>query len=226
MHVDEVCAELERLGTEQIRKTYRRHGVAGPQYGVSYAHLDALAKRLKTDQPLAEALWTTGNHDARVLATRVADAASITAPVLTAWAADLDSYVLTDALAGLVARTPHARSLADAWLDHDGEWVSRTGWLVVANLALHDAALPDAYSIARLATIEQVIHTRPNWVRAAMNSALIAIGVRNADLEAQALAAAARIGRVKVDHGQTACKTPDAAAYIAKTWARRRPRAS
>jgi hypothetical protein len=28
------------------------------------------------------------------------------------------------------------------------------------------------------------------------------------------LAAAARIGPVEVDHGETGCKTPDAAAYI------------
>jgi hypothetical protein len=32
------------------------------------------------------------------------------------------------------------------------------------------------------------------------------------------MAAAKRIGTVDVDHGDTACKTPDAAATIDKTW--------
>ncbi len=50
-----------------------------------------------------------------------------------------------------------------------------------------------------------------------MNNALIAIGGRNDELERQALAVAARIGAVHVDHGETNCKTPDAAAYIART---------
>src|SRR5690606_35126803 len=47
----------------------------------------------------------------------------------------------------------------------------------------------------------------------------ISIGGRNAALRKAALAAAKRIGPVEVDHGDTACKTPDAAAYLDKTWA-------
>ena len=57
--------ELERHGSEQTRKTYRRHGVLGDQYGVSYAHLKSMKKAIKTDQALAESLWASGNHDAR-----------------------------------------------------------------------------------------------------------------------------------------------------------------
>ena len=54
-----------------------------------------------------------------------------------------------------------------------------------------------------------------------MNNALIAIGGRNAKLKKLALAAAKKIGKVEVDHGDTSCKTPDAAAYINKMWARK-----
>lgn len=54
-----------------------------------------------------------------------------------------------------------------------------------------------------------------------MNSALIAIGIRNPKLERKALAAAKRIGKVEVDHGETSCKTPDAPTYIRKAVARR-----
>jgi len=53
-----------------------------------------------------------------------------------------------------------------------------------------------------------------------MNSALIAIGLRNARLERLAQAAAAAVGKVEVDHGETGCVTPDAAAYIRKARAR------
>jgi hypothetical protein len=49
-----------------------------------------------------------------------------------------------------------------------------------------------------------------------MNNALISIGIRNPKLRKQAIAAAKRIGKVDVDHGETSCKTPDAAPYIAK----------
>jgi hypothetical protein len=67
-----------------------------------------------------------------------------------------------------------------------------------------------------------VFDRRKNRVRDAMNSAVIAIGIRNPKLEKKALAAAKRIGQVEVDHGETSCKTPDATAYIHKTLERRR----
>jgi hypothetical protein len=48
---------------------------------------------------------------------------------------------------------------------------------------------------------------------------VIAIGCRSPALRKAALAAAKRIGKVDVDQGDTACKTPDAAGYIEKCWA-------
>ena len=52
--------------------------------------------------------------------------------------------------------------------------------------------------------------------------AVIAIGLRNANLEKRAIAAARRIGKVEVDHGDTSCKTPDAEPYILKASARKK----
>ena len=66
MHVDEVMRELEAAGSEQTRRIYARHGVTTPMFGVSYAVLRELQKRIRTDHGLALDLWATGNHDARV----------------------------------------------------------------------------------------------------------------------------------------------------------------
>ena len=55
-----------------------------------------------------------------------------------------------------------------------------------------------------------------------MNSALIGIGMRSPAFEKKAIAAAGRIGKVEVDHGETGCKTPAAAAYIRKAAAHQR----
>lgn len=81
--------------------------------------------------------------------------------------------------------------------------------------------LPDAYFEKYLGIIEQSIHQRKNRTREAMNNALIAIGIRNQALRQQALAVAANIGPVAVDHGDTACQTPDIVSYIQKTWQRK-----
>ena len=217
-----VLEELRALGTEQNRKVYRRHGVRGDLYGVGHGDLKKLHKRIKVDHELARQLWATGNHDARILAMLVADPARADSATLDAWAGDLRDYVVTDALSGSVARTPLARAKMEGWIESPDEWVGTAGWNLLGHLAGHDRALPDDYFLPYLARIERDIHAAKNRVRYAMNNALIAIGSRNAALEEQAVAAAGRIGTVVVDHGETGCKTPDAAASIKKTAARRK----
>ena len=70
---DEVMAALGAAGTEQTRKTYLRHGASEPLFGVKFGDLRPLAKKIGTDHALAEALWRSGNTDARLLACMVAD---------------------------------------------------------------------------------------------------------------------------------------------------------
>jgi len=217
MTYSEVMRALEEMGTAQNRKVYARRGVGANMFGVSYANLRKLERMINTDHALARRLWASGNHDARVLATMVADPAATDARTLEAWAGTLDSYVLADAFTGLVARTPHADKKVERWTKSKQEFVGQVGWSLIAHRALSDMEVGDAYLEDHVDRIEAEIHRSQNRVRHAMNQALIAIGVRNARLERKALAAAKRIGKVDVDHGETGCRTPDASAYIAKT---------
>jgi 3-methyladenine DNA glycosylase AlkD len=225
MSVTELLAELESLGSEQTRKTYRRHGVTGPQFGVSYADLGRLRKRIRKDQALAEGLWASGNHDARVLATMVADPAAMDEARLEAWARGLDSYVLAGALSEVAARSPAARALVEKWRRSSVEWIEQAGWDLLGHLA-NDGGGEDGYFVPFLERIEREIHGARNRVRYAMNGALIAIGSRGGELETRAMEAARRIGKVEVDHGETGCKTPDAAAYIPKAAEHKRRKAA
>ena len=208
--------ELEALGTAKNRQVYARHGVGGPAFGVSYADLGKLEKKIGTDHALALELWKSGNHDARVLATMVADPARLDRKTVEAWSRSLENYVLTDAVAGAVAASPCAAELARDWIETKSEWKSSAGW----NLIARGAAMPGRYSREELERflelIEARIHASPNRTRYMMNSALIAIGLAGPELQARALAAARRIGAVEVDHGETGCKTPDAASSILK----------
>ena len=222
MNLDEAMQALEQAGTAQNRKIFARHGVGERMFGVSYAFLKALAKKLKTDHALAEQLWANGNHDARILATMIADPQQASAAQLDQWAADLDSYVIVDAFAGFAAKTKHAVSKAKTWHRKKSEWLSAAGWTLIARLALDDRELPDEFFEDSLTVIEEGIQRAPNRVRHTMNGAVIAIGLRNEKLTKSALAAAQRIGKVEVDHGETSCQTPDAAAYIQRGLARRK----
>jgi len=226
MKYNDVMKELKRIGTAQNRKVYGRHGVSGKMFGVSYANLNKLKKQIKVDHVLAEKLWESGNHDARVLATMIADPDVVKSATLDAWVKDLDSYVITDAFSSMASRTPYVRKKMEKWTKSKKEWPGRTGWLLLAALSQTDADLPDEFFIAHLRTIESDIHMSKNRVRDAMNTAVINIGLRSSGLEKEAFAAAKRIGKVDVDHGETSCKTPDAIDYIKKTKEYRRKKAA
>ncbi len=217
MDVATALGELSAAGSEQTRKTYRRHGAPEPLFGVSFATLRALAKRIGADHALACGLWDTGNTDARCLAALIADPAQLTAATADAWAAATRYHTIIDLVAGVVARAPIALERMAQWVGADEDHVARCGWSVMAQLAQHDGAIADAAFTPYLAVIERRIHDAPNSTREGMNRALIAIGGRSDALAAPAIAAARRIGPVTVDHGDTACETPDAASYIAKT---------
>jgi 3-methyladenine DNA glycosylase AlkD len=216
MNKTEVMKQLEAMGSAQTRKTYMRHGLKGPMYGVSYANLGKLRRAIKIDHALAQRLWATNNLDARVLATMIADPAQMTAADLDDWLVSIEDHGMAGAFCELAYRAPAAVSVSKRWRRSRDEIKSICGWNVTGHLASHAETIDEDALEAALETIEAKIHSSPNFTRYAMNCALIAIGRRTPRLRRTALAAAKRIGPVEVDHGNTACKTPDAATAIRK----------
>lgn len=220
MTLAEAMRELEKAGSAQTRKTYTRHGAPEPMFGVSFATLKALTKRIDVDHELALALWDTGNFDAQNLAVKIVDPARMTSDDCDRWIRTSSWALMCGSYAAMLpAEGPHAAAKSVQWLNSRDERERIAGWTLLGQLAQRDATSPDAVFEKRLAEIERTIHAAPNFEREVMNRTVIAIGCRNAALRKAALAAAKRIGKVEVDHGDTACKTPDAAEYIEKTWA-------
>jgi hypothetical protein len=218
MTLAETMSALEKAGSEQTRKTYTRHGAVGPMFGVSFATLKALLKRIGVDHELALALWDTGNFDARNLAVKIADPARMSTSVLDAWAGVPTSLGCGSYVAYLAAEGPHARSRCDAWRSSPKEPKRCAGWSLVAAMAMLEEDSPDAWFGERLGELEKSIHAAPNEQRKTMLNALIAIGCRSVTLRKAATAAAKRIGKVEIDHGDTACKTPEPGPTLEKTW--------
>jgi 3-methyladenine DNA glycosylase AlkD len=219
MTLAETMRTLEKAGTEQARKTYARHGVTGPMFGVSFATLKDLTKKIGVDHELALALWDTGNFDARNLAVKIVDPAKMTPADLDRWAGEALPRMCGGYAAMVASETPYGTARLEAWLASKDEVLRGAGWTLLGQLAQRDEALPDAIFEKRLDQITRTIHTAPNNERYGMNNAVIAIGLRSAALRKAALAAARKIGKVEVDHGDTACETPDAREHIEKAWA-------
>jgi 3-methyladenine DNA glycosylase AlkD len=220
MSLAEVMRTLEKAGSEQTRKTYTRHGATGPMFGVSFATLGALQKRIRVDHELALKLWDTGNVDARNLAMKIADPGTIEPSDLDRWARENPMRMCGLYIACLAQESAHAAAKAKEWLAAPDDRLRAAGWTLIGVLASRDEHSPDETFAKHLAQIERSIHSMSNEVKYAMNSALIAIGGRSPGLRKAATAAAKRIGVVEVDHGDTACETPDAVPYIEKMWER------
>lgn len=216
----EVMLTLEKSGSDQTRKTYTRHGATGPMFGVSFGTLGALQKRIRVDHDLASKLWATGNVDARNLAMKIADPARMDPAELDRWARGNSMGMCGLYIASLAQESPHGAAKAKQWLASADDKLRAMGWTLISVLANRDEQTHDEVFAAHLAQIEKSIGSAANEVKYAMNNALIAIGGRSIALRKAATAAAKRIGKIEVDHGDTSCQTPDAATYIEKAWER------
>jgi 3-methyladenine DNA glycosylase AlkD len=212
----QVLKELAALGNENNLRTYARHGISAPGFGVPYADLYKLQKKLGVDQPLAVALWRTGNHDGRVLAGLICDPSMMKVSDLDAWAKTVDNMLMQHAVSDVALRSKFARARAEKWIESRSEWQAATGWHMIGHLGADPGAFSDKEAEALLARIESEISGERNRVKHSMNFALITMSTRSAGMCKLCVAAAKRIGKVKVDHGETSCKTPDAIPYIKK----------
>lgn len=223
MNAREILAALEALGKPQTAAIYRRHGSGDNVFGVLTSEIAKLHKTIKIDPVLAKELWATGNAEARVLALLIADPAKLTRSDADRLVRDGPAHFLGPYLIGLVARSPIAGATMRAWMKSPDERFRALGYALLG-LRLKDdpASVADAEGEKALATIEKEIRRSPNRARYAMNGALIALAVFKPALHANAVAAAKRIGKVEVDHGETGCRTPDAVPYIEKALKRKR----
>ena len=184
---DEAMAALEAKGTEQTRTTYLRHGASEPLFGVKFGDLRPLAKRIGTDQQLAEELWASGNTDARLLACMVADPERVSEDELDAWLDDIDTYFLVDVfVAEIASKTPGRLARAERWIASDRDRTAQAGWDLMNLVALSGEHVPDEYLEAQLALNSQRIGSYGNWTRRSPSNTITGIGLRNDRLEAAA----------------------------------------
>jgi 3-methyladenine DNA glycosylase AlkD len=165
--------------------------------GVTVTELRRLARGLRPDHELAAALWTSGVHEARVLASLVDDPGLVTEAQMDAWVRALDSWDVCDAVCGnLFDRTPFALDKAIEWSGREPEFERRAGFATMAWAAVHRKDLPDRAFAALLPTIRERSADDRTYVKKAVSWALRQIGKRSPGLNAKAIRAAEQIGRI------------------------------
>lgn len=214
-----VLKELEPLGSESYRKILRNHGARDPFFGVKISELQKIRKRIKKDYQLALDLFDTGNYDAMYLAGLIADDAKMTKKDLQRWVGQAYCGGIGECtVAWVTAESTHGWEMALKWIESKKETVAAAGWSTLSCVValIDDAELDQAQLKKLLGRVAKTIHAQPNRVRYAMNGFVIALGSYVRPLSADAIAASKAYGEVSVEMGNTACKVPDAEAYIKK----------
>ncbi|MSU50000.1 MAG: DNA alkylation repair protein [Opitutus sp.] len=195
MNATEIIIALRVQGNPRNVEGQQRYGIrsTAEQLGIATPVLRGIARQHRREHALAGELWATGIHDARILATLIADPRKITRGEAERWVRACDNWALTDALAFLLDRTDFAEMKAHAWSSRKGEFVKRTGFALMAGMAIHRKELPDEVFLRMLPVIARESTDERNFVKKAVNWALRQIGKRNPRLRRAAVAEANRI---------------------------------
>jgi 3-methyladenine DNA glycosylase AlkD len=192
----EIIERLESMGDPANVAGMARFGIRPKTrvLGISVVALRKLARELGRDHALAGALWRSGIHEARLLATMVDDPAQITEAQADRWVRSLDSWDVCDQLcANLLDRTPFAASKAMEWSTREREFEKRAAFALMAALAVHSKTMRDREFERFLPVIRRESTDDRNFVKKAVNWALRQIGKRNDALRRKAIATAERI---------------------------------
>jgi 3-methyladenine DNA glycosylase AlkD len=194
----DVVRTLERLGDRSRLEGMARFGIDTTRaVGVTVTELRRFARDLGPDHELAAALWASGVHEARLLASLVDEPATVSEAQMEAWVADLDSWDVCDGVCGnLFDRTPFALDKAVEWSSREPEFQKRAAFALMASAAVHRKDLPDAAFASLLPVIRAQAIDERNYVKKAVSWALRQIGKRSPGLNSRAVRTAERIERI------------------------------
>src|SRR6267143_999186 len=86
MTVELVVQELRKRGSSKAREGMSRFGIrTSKAFGVSIPQIRDLAKKIGTNHELAQLLWITGIHEARMLASMVDDPTKVSEDQMEKW---------------------------------------------------------------------------------------------------------------------------------------------
>lgn len=195
MHVDEIVAELRRLGKPENVAGMARYGIAAREaLGISAGPLRAMARRIGRNHALAGQLWATGIFEARLLAAFVAEPDRLTRRQARAWAGDFENWADCDGVCiHLFRKAPFAHAFAVECCRRKNEFVKRTGFTLMATLAVHDKTAADRVFLDYLSRVAEAASDERNGVKKAVNWALRQIGKRNPGLQCAAIRTAESI---------------------------------
>jgi len=198
MTYKEIIQHIKSLRDPEAVKGMARFGINPKNtYGVSIPYLRKVAKQIGKNHLLAQRLWSSGIHEARILACLIDDPAEVTEGQMEKWVKDFDSWDVCDqCCSNLFDKTNFSYKKALQWAQRDKEFVKRAGFVIMAVQAVHDKKAHDKAFMQFFPLILRGAEDERNFVKKAVNWALRQIGKRNHTLNEKAIATANKIQRI------------------------------
>jgi len=198
MLYNETIQKLRSLADSEAVKGMARFGIAAEgTLGVTVPVLRKMARETGKDHHLAQQLWDSGIHEARLLASFIDIPGAVTEEQMESWVKDFDSWDVCDqCCGGLFDRIAFAYKKANEWSAREEEFVKRAAFALMAGLAVHDKDADDTAFLNFLPIIKRESTDGRNYVRKAVNWALRQIGKRNKVLNTAAIKAAEEIKEI------------------------------
>lgn len=208
--VADVRAELAALENPKIRAVNERHG---DDHGVNLTQLRAVAKKLKTQHPLARELWATGDTAARLVALLVCRPKEFGRDELDSMLREAGTPKVHDWLVNyVVKKSKHVEELRTTWLADPDPVVASAGWALTSDRVVKK---PDGLDLtAILDVIEEQMQDAPDRLQWAMNTCLAQIGIEHPEHRARALEIGERLGVLKDYPTPPNCTSPYAPEWI------------
>lgn len=195
MDYPEIIKKLKSLSNPKNVAGMAKFGInPNKTLGVAVPHLRKLAREIGKDHLIAQKLWDSEIHEARILAGMVDDVQKVTASQMDNWIKDFDSWDVCDQVCmNLFDKTPFAFKKAIEWASRKNEFEKRAGFALMACLAWHDKNSSDEKFEKFFIAIKKHSQDERNYVRKAVNWALRQIGKRNKNLNKEAIKTAREI---------------------------------
>jgi 3-methyladenine DNA glycosylase AlkD len=166
-------------------------------YGVSIPNLRKMAKEIGKNHELAQQLWESEIHEARILASMVDDSKMITEKQMEDWVKNFDSWDVCDQVCmNLFDKTKFSYTKINEWSKRNDEFIKRAGFALIACMAVHNKDIKDKDFIKLLPIIKRESTDDRNFVKKAVNWALRQIGKRNINLNKEAIKTAKEIQKI------------------------------
>lgn len=222
MTVAEVIALLDAERDERGMKNWERLGAGTggmKSYGIGLTRLRALAKTVGRDHALAQALWKSDVHEARVMALLVDDPARITRVQAERQVEQLSGGMLAHVFSSCdatLAKTSFVVELADAWVQSKDPVRRECGYglLYEASKFSGKKAPNEDYFLTHIQRISDTIDTEGEKIRLAMGAALMGVGKRTAVLNKAALKVARRVGPIEFTSVSGDCEPFDVVKHL------------